>query len=53
VLARETSSEFDEAESTEGLERYEILSSMEINAAGLLRYWRKRAEREAGAAGGS
>lgn len=53
VLARETSSEFDEAESTEGLERYEILSSMEINAAGLSRYWRKRAERGAGAAGGT
>jgi glyoxylase-like metal-dependent hydrolase (beta-lactamase superfamily II) len=53
VLARETGSEFDEAESTEGLERYEMLSGMEINAAGLLRYWRKRAEREAGPARGS
>jgi glyoxylase-like metal-dependent hydrolase (beta-lactamase superfamily II) len=46
VLARETASEFDEADDKEGLDRYEILSSMEMNAAGLVRYWRKRAERE-------
>jgi glyoxylase-like metal-dependent hydrolase (beta-lactamase superfamily II) len=46
LLARETASEFDEADEKEGLDRYEILSSMEMNAAGLVRYWRKRAERE-------
>ena len=51
VLARETSSEFDVAGAAEGLERYEILSSMEMNAAGLVRYWRKRAEREAATGG--
>jgi glyoxylase-like metal-dependent hydrolase (beta-lactamase superfamily II) len=29
------------------LERYELLSSVQINAMGLIRYWRKRWEREA------
>ena len=27
--------------------RYDVLSSVRMNAAGLIRYWRKRAEREA------
>jgi len=47
VLRRETASEFDQSrDGAEDLERYELLSSMEMNAAGLIRYWRKRAERE-------
>ena len=29
------------------MERYDVLSSIKMNAAGLARYWRKRAEREA------
>ena len=29
------------------LERYDVLSSIRMNAAGLMRYWRKREEREA------
>jgi glyoxylase-like metal-dependent hydrolase (beta-lactamase superfamily II) len=29
------------------LERYDILSSIRMNAAGLIRYWKQRAEREA------
>jgi len=28
------------------LERYDVLSSIRMNAAGLIRYWKKRAERE-------
>jgi glyoxylase-like metal-dependent hydrolase (beta-lactamase superfamily II) len=47
ALERATAPEFDEAPSATGLERYEILSSMRMNAAGLVRYWKKRAEREA------
>jgi glyoxylase-like metal-dependent hydrolase (beta-lactamase superfamily II) len=30
------------------LERYDVLSSIRMNAMGLMRYWRKREEREAG-----
>jgi glyoxylase-like metal-dependent hydrolase (beta-lactamase superfamily II) len=45
VLERETASEFDDAEGAAGLDRYEILSSMRMNASGLVRYWRKQAER--------
>lgn len=33
------------------LDRFELLSSIRMNAAGLIRYWKKRAEREAEAAG--
>jgi glyoxylase-like metal-dependent hydrolase (beta-lactamase superfamily II) len=29
------------------LERYDVLSSIQMNASGLIRYWKKRAEREA------
>ena len=29
------------------MERYDVLSSVRMNAAGLIRYWKKRAEREA------
>jgi glyoxylase-like metal-dependent hydrolase (beta-lactamase superfamily II) len=35
------------AEAAIDLDRLEVLSSVRINAMGLLRYWRKRAEREA------
>ena len=31
------------------MERYEMLSSVQVNAMGLIRYWRKRWEREAAA----
>ena len=34
------------AEARIDLERFEMLSSVRINAAGLVRYWRKRAERQ-------
>ena len=47
ILAAKTAPEFDEAGvSAEGRERYELLSSTRTNAAGLLRYWTKRFERE-------
>ncbi len=49
ILRQRTASEFDDAiEPGTGMERYEVLSGMEMNAAGLLRYWRKREEREQG-----
>lgn len=35
------------------LERYDILSSVRMNAMGLIRYWKKRAEREAAQAAGA
>jgi glyoxylase-like metal-dependent hydrolase (beta-lactamase superfamily II) len=48
LLERETASEFDQVAGRDlDLDRYEILSSMKINAQGLVRYWKKRAEREA------
>jgi glyoxylase-like metal-dependent hydrolase (beta-lactamase superfamily II) len=51
ILAAETATEFDEAgASPEDRERYETLSSTKANAAGLIRYWTKRAEREAAGA---
>ena len=47
ILAARTEPEFDEAgASEEGRERYEVLSSTKTNAAGLVRYWAKRKERE-------
>lgn len=43
LLDRETASEFDPVrEEAPDLERYEILSSMRMNAAGLVRYWTKK-----------
>jgi hypothetical protein len=51
VLERGTASEFEEAGVASELDRYELLSSMRMNAAGLVRYWRKRDEREGGATG--
>jgi glyoxylase-like metal-dependent hydrolase (beta-lactamase superfamily II) len=48
ILAARTAPEFDEAGATpEARERYEVLSSTRNNAAGLVRYWTKRREREA------
>jgi glyoxylase-like metal-dependent hydrolase (beta-lactamase superfamily II) len=47
ILEQRTASEFDDAPPEADLERYEILSGMEMNAAGLVRYWNKRRETEA------
>jgi glyoxylase-like metal-dependent hydrolase (beta-lactamase superfamily II) len=48
ILAAETVSEFDRAGAPqEARDRYELLSSTRTNAAGLVRYWTKRREREA------
>ena len=47
ILDAETSAEFDEAPAdARDLDRYEILSDSRMNAAGLIRYWQKRRERE-------
>jgi glyoxylase-like metal-dependent hydrolase (beta-lactamase superfamily II) len=46
VLERETRSEFDQADPSADRTRYEILSGTEMNAAGLLRYWRKKQDAE-------
>jgi glyoxylase-like metal-dependent hydrolase (beta-lactamase superfamily II) len=45
ILRAATADEFaDVAEPDDAVERYELLATMESNAAGLSRYWRKRAE---------
>jgi glyoxylase-like metal-dependent hydrolase (beta-lactamase superfamily II) len=53
LLERGTASEFDQAREA-GIEidmdRYETLSSMRMNAMGLVRYWKKRAESDQGGA---
>jgi glyoxylase-like metal-dependent hydrolase (beta-lactamase superfamily II) len=53
LLERRTAEEFDQAE-REGLpvdrERYGVLLDARINAAGLVRYWSKKGEREADSA---
>jgi glyoxylase-like metal-dependent hydrolase (beta-lactamase superfamily II) len=46
ILERSTASEFDDAPPDADLERYEILSGMQMNAAGLVRYWNKKDERD-------
>ena len=43
LLDRKTGDEFGTREAVDR-ERYEILSGMKTNAAGLIRYWKKRAE---------
>src|SRR5207244_645214 len=54
ILTARTASEFDEAgASEEGRERYGVPSAARMNAAGLVRYWTKRREREAEADAGS
>jgi glyoxylase-like metal-dependent hydrolase (beta-lactamase superfamily II) len=50
ILSDGTASEFDEAPEGADLERYEVLSGMKMNASGLVRYWKKREEREQTAA---
>jgi len=52
LLARRTESEFDGVDSVDP-SRYDLLSDMRMNAAGLVRYWKKRAEAEAAAAAAS
>jgi glyoxylase-like metal-dependent hydrolase (beta-lactamase superfamily II) len=51
LLARRTDSEFDGVDSVDP-SRYDLLSDMRMNAAGLVRYWKKRAETVAAAASG-
>jgi hypothetical protein len=51
LLAARTESEFEGVESVDP-SRYDILSDMRMNAAGLVRYWKKRAAAEAPAASG-
>jgi glyoxylase-like metal-dependent hydrolase (beta-lactamase superfamily II) len=46
ILEESTAGEFGQAAEPQR-DRYELLSSMRMNAAGLVRYWQKRAEREA------
>jgi glyoxylase-like metal-dependent hydrolase (beta-lactamase superfamily II) len=46
LLERRTADEFGPTEAVDR-ERYEILSGMKMNASGLVRYWKKRAEGEA------
>jgi glyoxylase-like metal-dependent hydrolase (beta-lactamase superfamily II) len=47
ILTTRTAPEFDEAVPGADLDGYDVLSGMAINAAGLVRYWQKRAERKA------
>jgi glyoxylase-like metal-dependent hydrolase (beta-lactamase superfamily II) len=47
ILGARTIEEFGEAADREAdIERYELLATMRMNAMGLVRYWRKRDERE-------
>ncbi|HEX8100016.1 MAG TPA: MBL fold metallo-hydrolase, partial [Actinomycetota bacterium] len=49
LLERHTADEFGPAlpeASDAELDRYDVLSSMKMNAAGLMRYWQKRRERD-------
>jgi glyoxylase-like metal-dependent hydrolase (beta-lactamase superfamily II) len=46
LLARRTASEFEGVDSVDP-SRYDLLSDMRMNAAGLVRYWKKRGEAEA------
>jgi glyoxylase-like metal-dependent hydrolase (beta-lactamase superfamily II) len=45
LLDRGTASEFDGVDSADP-SRYDVLSDMRMNASGLMRYWKKRAEAE-------
>jgi glyoxylase-like metal-dependent hydrolase (beta-lactamase superfamily II) len=47
LLERRTADELGPAAGPGQLERYEVLSSVRMNAMGLARYWKRRAEREA------
>jgi hypothetical protein len=46
---RATSEYLADAGEGADMERYEMLSSVQVNAMGLIRYWRRRWEREAAA----
>jgi glyoxylase-like metal-dependent hydrolase (beta-lactamase superfamily II) len=52
LLDRRTASEFEGVRSSDP-SRYEVLSDMRMNAAGLMRYWKKRLEAESTAQVGS
>lgn len=48
LLQRQGTSDYQEdADDAIDLERYDLLSSVRMNAMGLIRYWRRRMEREA------
>lgn len=48
LLERRGAAEYQEDSGEEiDMERYDVLSSIRMNAMGIIRYWRKRAEREA------
>jgi glyoxylase-like metal-dependent hydrolase (beta-lactamase superfamily II) len=48
LLERQGGAEYREDSGEEiDMERYDVLSSIRMNAMGLIRYWKKRAEREA------
>jgi len=48
LLERRGATEYREDSSEEiDMERYDVLSSVRMNAMGLIRYWKKRAERDA------
>ncbi|HXF56579.1 MAG TPA: MBL fold metallo-hydrolase [Actinomycetota bacterium] len=51
LLERATADELRKAPPSADPERYEVLSSVRMNAMGLVRYWKKRWEREAREAG--
>ena len=46
LLVARTASDFQGLPEGTDLERYDILADMRVNAAGLVRYWRKRTEAE-------
>ena len=50
---RVTAEDLADAGEDADMERYEMLSSVQVNAMGLIRYWRKRWEREAAASPGT
>ena len=52
ILDHRTADEFP-AETAAERDRYELLADMRMNAMGLIRYWTKRAEREAARGSGS
>ncbi len=48
LLERQAAAEYRHDAAVEiDMDRYDVLSSVKMNALGLIRYWRKRAEREA------
>jgi glyoxylase-like metal-dependent hydrolase (beta-lactamase superfamily II) len=47
ILAARTADELAPVRDRSGIDRYDLLADMRINAAGLVRYWQKRDERPA------